>query len=91
MPYLHLLTDARREHSANEVYVTGTFDDWRKTVKLDQEDGIFKKTVELPKEHIQYKVRPYPHSSHFLSPIASPAAVARRANFANQLLFYSLS
>ncbi|KNG51671.1 carbohydrate-binding module family 48 protein [Stemphylium lycopersici] len=43
------------EHSANEVYVTGTFDDWRKTVKLDQEDGIFKKTVELPKEHIQYK------------------------------------
>ncbi|KAI4639263.1 hypothetical protein J4E93_009442 [Alternaria ventricosa] len=43
------------EHSANEVYVTGTFDDWRKTVKLENEDGIFKKTVELPKTHTQYK------------------------------------
>lgn len=43
------------EHSANDVYVTGTFDDWRKTVKLEKEDGIFKKTVELPKTHTQYK------------------------------------
>ncbi|CAN9265893.1 unnamed protein product [Alternaria alternata] len=43
------------EHSANEVFVTGTFDDWRKTVKLEKEDGIFKKTVELPKTHTQYK------------------------------------
>jgi hypothetical protein len=45
-----------REHSANQVYVTGTFDDWMKTVKLEKEDGVFKKTVELPKAHIQYKV-----------------------------------
>lgn len=38
--------------------MTGTFDDWRKTVKLEQaEDGVFKKTVELPKVHTQYKVR----------------------------------
>lgn len=51
---------AHREHSANEVYVTGTFDDWRKTVKLENEDGIFKKTVELPKTHTQYKVRTPP-------------------------------
>jgi len=37
--------------------VTGTFDDWRKTVKLEKdEDGVFKKTVELPKVHTQYKV-----------------------------------
>ncbi|CAO2650124.1 Nn.00g014160.m01.CDS01 [Neocucurbitaria sp. VM-36] len=43
------------EHSAHEVFVTGTFDDWRKTVKLEKEDGIFKKTVELPKTHTQYK------------------------------------
>ncbi|KAF1829343.1 hypothetical protein BDW02DRAFT_169691 [Decorospora gaudefroyi] len=43
------------EHSADDVYVTGTFDDWRKTVQLDKEDGIFKKTVELPKTHTQYK------------------------------------
>jgi len=44
------------EHAANEVFVTGTFDDWRKTVKLEKaEDGVFKKTVELPKVHTQYK------------------------------------
>ncbi|KAF1937618.1 hypothetical protein EJ02DRAFT_458571 [Clathrospora elynae] len=44
------------EHSAQEVYVTGTFDDWRKTVQLEKEDdGIFKKAVELPKTHTQYK------------------------------------
>ena len=40
--------------------MTGTFDDWRKTVKLENEDGIFKKTVELPKTHTQYKVRTAP-------------------------------
>ncbi|UPX20145.1 Cruciform DNA binding protein [Ascochyta rabiei] len=43
------------EHDANDVYVTGTFDDWKKTVELEQEDGIFKKTVELPKTKTQYK------------------------------------
>lgn len=40
--------------------MTGTFDDWRKTVKLEHEDGVFKKTVELPKVHTQYKVRATP-------------------------------
>ncbi|KAF1962428.1 hypothetical protein CC80DRAFT_400399 [Byssothecium circinans] len=44
-----------REHAANEVFVTGTFDDWKKTVQLQKEDGIFKKTVELPKEKVLYK------------------------------------
>ncbi|KAL6707268.1 Cruciform DNA binding protein [Coniothyrium glycines] len=43
------------EHAALDVFVTGTFDDWRKTVKLEKQDGIFKKTVELPKTHTQYK------------------------------------
>lgn len=52
--YLRLLNS--REHSANQVYVTGTFDDWMKTIKLEKEDGVFKKTVELPKTHTQYKV-----------------------------------
>jgi hypothetical protein len=46
--------------------VTGTFDDWRKTVKLEQEDGVFKKTVELPSTHTQYKVRPSPAAYHRL-------------------------
>ncbi|KAH8723407.1 hypothetical protein GQ44DRAFT_774013 [Phaeosphaeriaceae sp. PMI808] len=43
------------EHAATEVLVTGTFDDWQKTVTLEKEDGVFKKTVELPKVHTQYK------------------------------------
>lgn len=43
------------EHPAGEVFVTGTFDDWAKSVKLEKEDGIFKKTVELPKTKVEYK------------------------------------
>ncbi|KAL8695212.1 MAG: hypothetical protein Q9218_000250 [Villophora microphyllina] len=43
-------------HPANEVYVTGTFDDWAKSVKLDKEDGAFVKKVELPLgQTISYK------------------------------------
>lgn len=37
--------------------MTGSFDDWKKTVQLEKEGGIFKKTVELPKAKVQYKVR----------------------------------
>lgn len=40
--------------------MTGTFDDWKKTVQLQKEDGIFKKTVELPKQKVLYKVGPSP-------------------------------
>ncbi|PSN72248.1 hypothetical protein BS50DRAFT_247200 [Corynespora cassiicola Philippines] len=43
------------EHSANEVFVTGDFDDWKQTVKLEKEDNVFKKTVELPKAKTMYK------------------------------------
>ncbi|KAF2030231.1 hypothetical protein EK21DRAFT_65970 [Setomelanomma holmii] len=43
------------EHAANDVLVTGTFDNWQKTVTLEKVDGVFKKTVELPKVHTQYK------------------------------------
>lgn len=52
----HLLMDCR-EHAANEVFVTGTFDNWQKTIKLEKVDGVFKKIVELPKAYTQYKVR----------------------------------
>lgn len=47
-----------RPHAANEVFVTGTFDDWGKTVRLDRYGDIFEKTVSLPEtdEKIQYKV-----------------------------------
>jgi 1,4-alpha-glucan branching enzyme len=73
-------TDARivlttcREHDANDVYVTGTFDDWKKTVQLEKEDGVFKKTVELPKTKTQYKV--CTHHDTRLSP-SSAAGSAR--------------
>ncbi|KAH6899639.1 hypothetical protein B0T10DRAFT_468263 [Thelonectria olida] len=39
---------SHREHAAEEVYVTGTFDDWTKSVKLDKIGDVFQKTVELP-------------------------------------------
>lgn len=46
-----------RDHPADEVYVTGTFDDWGKSVKLEKEDGVFVKQVELPLgQTISYKV-----------------------------------
>lgn len=46
-----------RDRPAGEVYVTGTFDDWAKSVKLEKEAGGFAKRVELPLGHdISYKV-----------------------------------
>ncbi|RDI82890.1 Phosphatidylserine decarboxylase proenzyme 1 [Venturia inaequalis] len=45
------------EHpEANEVFVTGTFDDWGKTEKLDRKGDFFEKDVQLPnKDKILYK------------------------------------
>jgi hypothetical protein len=57
MPLRAVLTICR-EHDAEDVYVTGTFDDWQKTVQLEKEGSVFKKSVELPKTKTQYKVRP---------------------------------
>lgn len=57
-----LIAIACREHSANEVFVTGDFDDWKQTVKLEKEDNVFKKTVELPKAKTMYKVSAPPHA-----------------------------
>ena len=47
-----------REHpEASEVFVTGTFDDWGKTEKLDRKGDFFEKDVQLPnKDKILYKV-----------------------------------
>ncbi|KAJ0153089.1 hypothetical protein CTA2_155 [Colletotrichum tanaceti] len=46
-------------HPAEEVYVTGTFDNWTKSEKLDKIGNSFEKTVNLPNasEKIYYKVR----------------------------------
>ena len=48
-----------REHPATEVYVTGTFDDWARSVKLEKKANYFEKLVELSaaNEKITYKVR----------------------------------
>ena len=60
-PYLRKFTNRRgrdRSHPANEVYVTGTFDDWGKSVKLDKSGDTFEKEVSLSNadEKILYKV-----------------------------------
>ncbi|KAH8697080.1 hypothetical protein BGW36DRAFT_396897 [Talaromyces proteolyticus] len=47
----------RWPHKAGEVFVTGTFDDWGKTVKLDKNGDVFEKEVYFAdtKEKVQYK------------------------------------
>ncbi|TGZ76745.1 hypothetical protein EX30DRAFT_228575 [Ascodesmis nigricans] len=41
---------------ATEVYVTGTFDGWSRSAKLQRrEDGVFETTVEIPVERTYYK------------------------------------
>ncbi|KKY15127.1 putative carbohydrate-binding module family 48 protein [Diplodia seriata] len=47
----------RWEGPASDVYVTGTFDDWAKSVQLDHKDGRFEKTVQLPEndDKVLYK------------------------------------
>jgi hypothetical protein len=55
-----LLTPNRiRTHPAEEVYVTGTFDNWSKSEKLVKTGDVFTKDVTLPSadEKIYYKVR----------------------------------
>ena len=48
-----------RPYNASEVFVTGTFDDWGKTVKLDRVgDSFVKEVTILPVEKVQYKVWP---------------------------------
>ncbi|KAI1363747.1 hypothetical protein F5Y08DRAFT_308672 [Xylaria arbuscula] len=45
------------DHPANEVYVTGSFDDWKKTEKLEKVGDHFEKKVQLPdaSSKIDYK------------------------------------
>lgn len=47
-----------RPHNATEVYVTGTFDDWGRTVKLEKNGDVFEREVQLPKadEKVYFKV-----------------------------------
>ncbi|PMD32098.1 carbohydrate-binding module family 48 protein, partial [Hyaloscypha variabilis F] len=45
----------RWEHPAQEVYVTGTFDNWSKSEKLVRNGDVFEKKVVLPLKKIYYK------------------------------------
>lgn len=69
-----------RTHPADHVYVTGTFDNWGKTVKLEK-NGIdgFEKLVDLPSadDKVYYKVSPS-HTSH--SSVARPLDAASNAS-----------
>lgn len=67
-----LLAFACRPYNANEVFVTGTFDDWGKTVRLDRVGDIFSKRVSLPTDkRIHYKACIYSFLS-FLTFVPSP-------------------
>lgn len=51
-----------RNYPASEVFVSGTFDDWAKSVKLEKKgEDLHEKLVELPRadEKIHYKVGRY--------------------------------
>lgn len=47
----------RWRHAGVEVYVTGAFDNWKKSVKLEKRKGIFEKVVKLPKKTHIVQVR----------------------------------
>ncbi|THW71904.1 hypothetical protein D6D19_06983 [Aureobasidium pullulans] len=51
------LTRCDRDHPAQEVYVTGDFDNWSKSIKLNKNGDSFHKTVTIPgEEHrVHYK------------------------------------
>jgi hypothetical protein len=64
-----------RPHPANDVHVTGTFDDWGKTEKLEKVGDVFEKEVTLPSadEKYYYKVRA-PSSGSVKGPSATQLA-----------------
>jgi hypothetical protein len=47
-----------RPHAGEDVYVTGTFDNWSKSEKMEKVGDAFEKSVDLPdtSEKIYYKV-----------------------------------
>ncbi|KAF2458627.1 hypothetical protein BDY21DRAFT_378416 [Lineolata rhizophorae] len=75
---------------ASEVLVTGTFDDWAASVKLDKEsDSSFSKTVDLPddKEKIFYK---YVVDGNWVADSTAPSETDDHNNTNNVLSVSSL-
>lgn len=64
LPFTDCSSLTHRDHPADEVYVTGTFDNWSKSVKLEKDGSSFSKTVDIPASttnaKIHYKVRTEP-------------------------------
>lgn len=63
-----------RPHPGDEVYVTGTFDNWSKSEQMEKVGDKFEKSVELPdtSERIYYKVGT--HKSRLVSSCSFPDA-----------------
>jgi hypothetical protein len=55
-----------REHPADEVYVTGTFDNWTKSVQLEKKGDVFSKTVDLKEPQSQQLPPIFPISTFTL-------------------------
>ncbi|XP_013387646.1 5'-AMP-activated protein kinase subunit beta-1-like [Lingula anatina] len=43
------------EHEGTEVYLIGSFSDWKDQVKMEKVDGVFCTTLELAEGEYQYK------------------------------------
>ena len=68
--------------------MTGTFDDWAKSVKLDKTEGsLFQKSVDLPvaTEKIYYKVCEELLRDHQINRKAETAMILICPSFNNQL------
>lgn len=74
-----------RAHPAEEVYVTGTFDNWSKSEKMAKVGDAFEKSVELPdtSEKIYYKVGATVTLCHFVSIVCGSPPVLPHESFGN--------
>ncbi|KAK0707579.1 hypothetical protein B0H67DRAFT_495174 [Lasiosphaeris hirsuta] len=74
-----------RPHPAEEVYVTGTFDNWTKSEQLEKVGDIFEKTVKLPEasEKIYYK---FVVDNNWITDHAAPQEKDHEGNDNNVLL-----
>ena len=84
-----MLSHRCRPHAAEEVFVTGTFDDWSKSAQLEKNGDVFEKSVDLPKtdEKILYKVR----SKLFTAPKVFSARTSTTGIESKLVLFFSES
>lgn len=85
------LSAVSRPHAGEQVYVTGTFDDWTKSIKLDKVGDVFEKEVTFPDkgEKIYYKVRS-PFFFFFSRPNCGPTSPPYRRPFLSLASLHSI-